>query len=213
LVVFDLGGVLVRIARTWAEAAAYAGLPEALGVATPGFEQANHALLADFQLGLLSADDYFAAVTEASGGACSAEDACAIVDAWTQTEYPGIASVFDRLDAAGVPAALLSNTNHRHWERLVALREGPPEYPTLLRARWRFASHLLGCAKPDRAIFRALEESTGVRGRRVLFFDDVEENVAGARAAGWQAELIDHGNDTPGQLMRHLRAYGVDSTT
>lgn len=209
LVVFDLGGVLVRIARTWPEAAALAGFAHVPGADVPGFDACNRTLLADFQLGLLSESEYYQAVVTASAGACCADDARAIVDAWTQSEYPGIGRVFDAIEQAGVEAAVLSNTNPAHWQRLAALGGGAPEYPNLLRARYLFASHLLGCAKPDPAAFKALEQATGVSGERLLFFDDVEENVLGARKAGWRAELIDHGNDTPAQLLGHLRNYRV----
>jgi FMN phosphatase YigB (HAD superfamily) len=209
LAVFDLGGVLVRIARSWPEAAALAGFSSVPGAGAAGFESANHQLILDFQLGLLGEAAYFGAVCQASGGACSEEDARSVIDAWTQAEYAGIGAVFDALDEAGVPAALLSNTNPVHWRRLAALDGGNPEYPTLLRARYLFASHLMGCMKPDLAIFRQVEEATGIGGSDVLFFDDVAENVEGARAAGWRAEHIDHGNDTPAQLLRHLRRFGI----
>ncbi len=48
-------------------------------------------------------------------------------------------------------------------------------------------SHEVGLAKPDPAIYALMSERLGVRPERVLFLDDDEPRVDGARAAGWQA--------------------------
>jgi putative hydrolase of the HAD superfamily len=42
-------------------------------------------------------------------------------------------------------------------------------------------------AKPDAAIYRHAAEGLGVRPEEILFVDDREENVAGARAVGMVA--------------------------
>ena len=41
----------------------------------------------------------------------------------------------------------------------------------------------------------------------LLFFDDREPNVVGARLAGWRAEHIDPARDVAGQLLDHLRHH------
>lgn len=161
LVVFDLGGVLVRTAASWEEAHELAGLS-----GTPPRDEAFSVLLGDLaarQDGSLSAERFCELVAEASGGCYDVEDVRRISRAWLRGEYPGIGEVFDRLDGAGVETALLSNTNDGHWDRLVPT-DGEPEFPTLLRAGHRFASHLLGLVKPDPA--RRLLEA--LRGHRVL---------------------------------------------
>ena len=205
---FDLGGVLVRIARDWPEAADFAGI--SLTVRDEAaFKAARTRAVEEFQCGLVDEKGYCAAVAAGSFGDCSVEAAGQVLHAWSQEEYPGIATVFDALDEAGVPAALLSNTNASHWRRLAGLDGGALEYPTLQRARFRHASHLLGFMKPDPRVYRAFEVAVGLDGERLLFFDDVEENVLAAREAGWLAEHIEHGVDTPGQLLGHLRRHGV----
>jgi putative hydrolase of the HAD superfamily len=46
----------------------------------------------------------------------------------------------------------------------------------------------LGVAKPDAAYFQRADEAMGVTAPgQVLFIDDLQENVDGARAHGWQA--------------------------
>jgi putative hydrolase of the HAD superfamily len=50
------------------------------------------------------------------------------------------------------------------------------------------ASCDLGARKPDRAFFDRLTEHLNLEPARLLLIDDSHENVAGARAAGWNAE-------------------------
>ena len=44
-----------------------------------------------------------------------------------------------------------------------------------------------GIVKPDRRIYDLLRERIGLPAETLLFVDDVEKNVVGAREAGWQA--------------------------
>lgn len=48
-------------------------------------------------------------------------------------------------------------------------------------------SHEVGLAKPDPAVYALTAERLGVRPEQVLFLDDTEVRVAGARSAGWHA--------------------------
>jgi HAD superfamily hydrolase (TIGR01509 family) len=210
LVVFDLGGVLVRAARSFEEACVIAGRPDLPLLRDADFLAAHLEIISAYMLGRTSTEDYDAAVAEASGGLLSPAEAHRILRAWCVEEYPGVAGVLEQIEACGVRTAVLSNTNAAHWE-LVA--DGPTAreaYPAIARTHEQFASHLLGLAKPDRAIFAAVEARTGVEASRILFFDDVAANVEGARAAGWHAEQIDHLQpSTAPQLLAHLRAYAV----
>jgi HAD superfamily hydrolase (TIGR01509 family) len=71
--------------------------------------------------------------------------------------------------------------------------------------------------KPEREIYAAFARATGFdgapgsRGRpaHIVFFDDLPENVAAARAAGWRAFRVDHSGDTAAQMTRALRGLGV----
>ena len=205
LVVFDLGGVLIRTASGWHEAHRLAGLG-----GTPPADRAFFAVLADLAKradGSLSAAQFYARVATASRGAYSVEDVRRIGDAWLLGQYPGVGGVFDALADVQVDTAILSNTSDDHWARL-APEGGEPEFPIVLRARHRFASHLLGLVKPDPAIYRAVEERTGHAPERILFFDDLPENVSAAEASGWTAERIDPSGDTAAQMLDALRRRG-----
>jgi FMN phosphatase YigB (HAD superfamily) len=58
-------------------------------------------------------------------------------------------------------------------------------------------------------VFKEVERDTGRSGDAILFFDDRTENVEGARACGWTAELIDYTGDTADQLLDLLRQHAV----
>jgi FMN phosphatase YigB (HAD superfamily) len=48
---------------------------------------------------------------------------------------------------------------------------------------------------------------------RIVFFDDVEENVAAARRRGWRGQRILHDGDPIAQVRRHLRDAGIEVST
>ena len=208
MVVFDIGGVLVRIAP-WAQAHAACGfgpdrLPD-LDAFLPQVSRLNQA----YDRGQLEPEEYVARVTALAAGRYSAEEVAMLHAAICTTEFPGLHAVFDDLEAAAVEIGVLSNTNTAHWQRLAGLAEGAKEYPLIARARHLHASFVFGCGKPDREIYEAFVAATGADAERILFFDDLERNVAGARAAGWRAERIDPEGDVSSQVRASLRAHGV----
>lgn len=212
LVVFDLGGVIVRICRSWAEGCAAAGLPvrgdESMGTAEM---KARRREVSDlYQTGAIRCEEFFERLAATTGGLYTADEVQKIHDAWLLGEYPGVRRLVQRLRIAGVATGILSNTNHAHWERM-----SEPDYPTLWLTDHPHASHLLRLAKPERAIYDEFARQAGARGwrdreaSRIIFFDDLVENVDAARAAGWQSERIDHAGDTAAQMERHLSERGV----
>jgi 2-haloacid dehalogenase len=60
----------------------------------------------------------------------------------------------------------------------------------------------IGMVKPDRAIYDHLVETYGLTPSRCLFIDDNQDNVTGAREAGWQAARYVSSD----QLRRELEA-------
>lgn len=205
-VVFDLGGVLVQIARSWAEAHTRAGFPPHPIASDAGF-LARHGTLVDaMSVGRLEPDAYYVGVAEASGGAYTADEVRRIHHAWHWAEYPGVDTVIAAIEAAGIATGALSNTSAPHW---ADLRGPQSRYPTVARLQHAVASHLAGVLKPDPAIYRAFEVTSGQPASRVLFFDDLPENVEAARALGWRAERIDPTGDTAAQLSAALRRHGV----
>jgi FMN phosphatase YigB (HAD superfamily) len=203
-VLLDLGGVVVRICRTWGEACARAGVPER---APERFGEASlaraRALAVDrYQTGRMTCDAFVEEVANSTAGLYSPGEVRRIHDAWLIGEYPGVAGLLSVLSGSGVATGCLSNTNRAHWE---VLREGG----AVSLLRHQLVSHELRSAKPGARIYEQAEEALGLPGERIAFFDDLEENVRAAAERGWLATQIDHTGDTAAQMTRRLRELGV----
>jgi FMN phosphatase YigB (HAD superfamily) len=214
LVCFDLGGVLVRIRTQWADLCRAANLDVRGESGGDVAERARRRLSDALQLGELSPEAWTAELGAALGGLYTREEIAALHDAVLVEEYAGVRALIDDLHRAGVATACLSNTNAVHWATMLHLDgteplAGEPRYPAVRSLRSLNASHLMRLTKPALDMYRALERATGYSGAEILFFDDVAENVAAAREAGWCAERIDPAEPTDLQMRRHLAAYGV----
>ncbi len=215
VVCFDLGGVLVRICRSWDEACSQARLPSrsADWLASEECQTQRKDVADRYQLGQLDCREYYAALSQALRGLYSAREVESIHTAWTLEEYPGVLELIRALNGTtGVSTACLSNTNHAHWQRLAGM-DGRREYSAVPELRHRLASHLVGYAKPDPQIYRLahakFSEAGAVQAENIFFFDDLADNVSAARLAGWTAFLVDHRGDTALQIREHLRGVGI----
>ena len=72
----------------------------------------------------------------------------------------------------------------------------------------QFYSFELGFAKPEAGYFQAIMDRIGVAPNRVLFIDDLEDNVVGAREIGIHSELFPHDGGMAA-LKPILARYGV----
>lgn len=206
LVVFDLGRVLVRICDDWRHACRCAGIAEPQR--TP--DAAALAALADLarQADRGEADAPTFATLAAPLMGLEPQQVQAISDAYILGPYDGAIDLLDALAARGVATACLSNTNDNHWRIMSdpAHRAGFP----LDRLEHRFASHLVGARKPDGAIYAHVESATNTPADAILFFDDLQENIAAAETRGWRGVWIDPSLDDPvSQIRGALRAHGL----
>ena len=76
---------------------------------------------------------------------------------------------------------LLSNVGDLHWGRLEA------RYGLERLVHGAMASFRVGAVKPDAAIYREAERRFGLEPATTVFIDDLEANLRGAEACGWQA--------------------------
>jgi glucose-1-phosphatase len=98
--------------------------------------------------------------------------------------------------------ALLSNTNELHYHQFRG------QFAHVLDCFGRlFVSHEMGLRKPDPAIYHRVSEWADALPAECLFIDDLPENVAAARACGWQGIVYRGGDD----LAAELRAVGVET--
>ncbi len=209
LVVFDIGGVLVRIARSWSEACAAAGVP-ARG---PGDDEAawsrRRRPVEDYESGRIDHATFVAGIVESEQGRYTAEEVDRVHAGWILEEFPGVLALVDGLHAAGYETGILSNTCDAHWRRQLLGESAATRFPALQRIRHPHASHLLGVRKPAPEIYARMAARTGHAPARTLFFDDLPDNVAAARAAGWRAERVDPLGDPAAQMNAFLGRHGV----
>ncbi|MHB1157874.1 MAG: HAD-IA family hydrolase [Phycisphaerales bacterium] len=203
--VFDLGGVLVRICHHWQQAADRALLPNFMNVDDPAVRGAIHQVLADYEVNAITSDDLLIRLSHISTGH-SPVDIRAIIDAWLIDLYAGVGDLLDDLRRANLRTACLSNTNDLHWRRMFT----DPRFAALHKLDHQLASHLIAARKPDPAIYQHLESVTRAVPSGIVFFDDLPANIEAANARGWRGQLIDPAGDTVGQIRRHLRQTIAD---
>ena len=219
LVCFDLGGVIVRTCATWREACLRAGLPAHVQAETPEAEARIRAADDRHAIGRMTTEAFFREVEAATAGVYTIPELMRLHDAWLLGEYDGLREIILELNGQ-IRTACLSNTNPPHWDLMV--RDGRPAetapvptpfpraaFPAFQLLQQREASHLLGLAKPAAEIYAAFEQRSGCHGPEILFFDDREENVAAARAAGWRAEVVRADFEPAEQIRNALRGYGA----
>jgi putative hydrolase of the HAD superfamily len=201
LVAFDLGGVLVRICRDWAQGCAAAGISPAREPSIRDIERMR-ALVSRHQRGLLEHGAFCDHVSECLGSALTAAEVRSVHGAWILGEYAGVGAMLSDLRRAGHLTACLSNTDAPHWVTLARM-------PFFQGLHHPHASHLLGLEKPDPAIFSAFERAVGFSGERIDYFDDLQENCQAAQAAGWRVQRIDPFRETVPQIRAALHAWSL----
>jgi glucose-1-phosphatase len=109
-------------------------------------------------------------------------------------EMPGITPLLAR--AAGrLPLYAFSNTNGAHVEHFSVI------YADVLgHFREVFLSSTIGLRKPDAAAYDHVVQAIGVPAERIVFFDDLAENIEGARARGLTAVHVTSPDDVAGAL-------------
>jgi glucose-1-phosphatase len=114
-------------------------------------------------------------------------------------EMPGIAALLARA-AARVPLYAFSNTNNAHVEHF------SQEYASVLgHFREIFLSSAIGLRKPDAAAYDHVVKAIGVAPERIVFFDDLAENIEGARGCGLTAIHV----TSPGDVAHALAELGI----
>lgn len=89
--------------------------------------------------------------------------------------------------------AVLSNTNELHIQRLDEILLTQFEVPSLHPLFDQvYFSHELQMAKPDVEIYEEVAKRLNTAPQKILFFDDLAENLMGAQKVGYQTQLIDH---------------------
>jgi putative hydrolase of the HAD superfamily len=114
-------------------------------------------------------------------------------------EMPGIAPLLARA-AKRLPLYVFSNTNNAHVEHFSVVHAD-----LLGHFREIFFSSSIGLRKPDPEAYDHVVKSIGVPAKRIVFFDDLVENVESARAQGLKAIHVKSSDD----VAEALTALGL----
>jgi len=193
-VYFDLGNVIAGFdrERSFRRMAAVSGADVAMVR-----EAVLGGLQRDWESGRLDGSGFHAAFTRLTGTASHPEELAAAAADMFELNVE-ILPVVAKLERAGLPMGILSNTCDVHWRHLLERRWG------ILPGCFReiVLSHEVRAVKPDKAIYALAAERAGVPPAAIFFCDDLPEHVAAARAAGWDAEVFTTAAALVGQLDR-----------
>ena len=181
-VVFDMDGVLCdyRIERRLALLAAWSGRSaDAIHAAIwrSGFED-------DAERGAISADDYLKGFGERMGYPLTAAQWIEARKVATEPD-PAVLSLARQLGRDRVIGMLTNNP----WLLKRHIAEVFPAVPEIFGARAMFSAEL-GRSKPDPEVYRRLADRLRIAPSEILYFDDDEPLVMGAREAGLTAYRV-----------------------
>lgn len=196
-VLFDLGGVLVDVeqVRIFNMLASYSGLKSDF-VAQRLLDVLP--LNSDFITREYLPIEVTADVNQALGTNLHQDDVIKAVNAELGATIQTTADLLPRLRFR-TKIGCLSNTNSIHWEELLR------NYAFMNDFDRRFASQLVGHAKPGKEIFLTVADMLDVNPKDILFFDDKQENVSMAQKLGWNARVY----QGPSVLMTDLKEFGL----
>lgn len=183
--VFDLGNTILPIAPKLTTRAFQAlGFKEDILKPT----QQVRIALANYEKGLLSSPDFIAFIEKQLPSKVTKTQ---IVDAWNAMLLEFSQKHFDLLSKLRKThtVILLSNTNALHAQcfEAKARRQGAPLSSYFAKI---YYSHEIGMSKPDEEIYNYLQNTSYCLGKKVLFLDDLAENLCVPRRLGWDAVQI-----------------------
>jgi FMN phosphatase YigB (HAD superfamily) len=197
VIVLDVGNVLVGLdfSRSLARLKGYFPAPDDLARARRWIRASED----DYAVGLLTTDAFVQKAQQDLG-----LDRERFVELWNDifVERVYMLPFVRELREQGYALAVCSNTNDLHAVYFQS------HYSYFEYIQYHIFSHLAHALKPDPVIYRAVEAATGRPAAEHLFLDDLAENVAGARALGWDAICF----ETSEQVQAELVARGIQFT-
>jgi 2-haloacid dehalogenase len=194
-VIFDIGNVLIewQPERRMAERI---GAPRAAAL----FEAFDvHAMMTRIDSG----GDFATVIHETAAAHPDWRDEIALFHShWTEIAQPQIphsVRLLRALRARRVPVFALTNFGAANFPLSVA------QFPFLAEFDRHYISGEMGLAKPDPAIYAAVEADCGLAPESLLFADDRDDNIAAAAARGWKTHLF----ADPADWAQTLIDYGL----
>ena len=194
---FDLGRVVLdidfsKVVACWA---GHAGCEPAHLVGRFGRDD----IYQRHETGEISDAEFFAGLRVSLGVTLSDTQ---LLEGWNAIfagEMPGIAQLLARA-ALRLPLYAFSNTNSPHVDYF------SQRYADVLgHFREMFLSSSIGLRKPDAQAYDHVVNAIGVPAGRIVFFDDLAENIEGARERGLIAVHV----TSPDDVAKALAALGI----
>ena len=202
MVVFDVGGVLIDLHSEDAGrelSKKYGLLPDTFARLTrSSFESHPRSITELAMIGEVGTSAYL----DAFQAECSVKDLEGLRANRLSVlgrEKTTVFAIVNQLKQAGLICCVLSNTIALHWEKLSLSLD----YPSFGLFDHIFASHVIKCAKPEKAAFSFVTNALKLRPAECLLVDDTILNVNGAKAAGWRALLF----TDAAQLQRDISSF------
>ncbi len=188
VIVFDLGNVLLPFDYNIA-VNKLNEIEAGLGDKFTNFYQINYRFHRSFEKGELSEDDFISKMLNAINYKITADEFCEIYSSVFK-ENKEVAALLPRLKE-NYKLVLLSNTNSIHQEY------GWKNYGFLKYFDKLILSHEAGAVKPEKEIYKCVENFTKEPAAHHIFIDDVLEYVNAAKKLGWDAvQFTDYNNLT-----------------
>jgi FMN phosphatase YigB (HAD superfamily) len=201
-VIFDIGGVIVRLNLEHALAPFCSPIPASTGAITHKRSEEeiwrliqSDSRWSDWQEGRIKPYEWYEHITRALGVGTSFEEFCA---AWNGALHPQTIlpdSLFTDL-ASRCRLALLSNTDPIHAARLEESFSFVRHFPV------RIYSNEVGARKPSATIYQRALAALDVSAAETLYVDDIAEFVEAARELGFDAIQFQSLEQLAGELSR-----------
>ena len=192
VVVFDLGKVLLEFDYSIASRRlAESGVKSLEEIRTLIFQPQ---LLYRFETGLMTEQEFYQAVSEATGFRGTFEEFVHIFSDIFEPMHEMI-ELHEAIRKLGIPTFIFSNTNN------IAIPHIRKAYPFFSNFNGYVLSYEHGSMKPETKLYEVVEQMTGCRGSNILYIDDRPENIETGARRGWQVILQEDHHRTRAQVQ------------
>jgi HAD superfamily hydrolase (TIGR01509 family) len=193
-VLFDLGNVLAYIdfSAFWRDL----GFLRAEEIVP--FKDGYTALTLQYETGYISTDDYLNGLRTVFNNKFTIVQLEQAFSCIIQQPVDGMTDIVQRVSDKR-QTALVSNTNEIHY------RLSLTKFEALKIFQKHYLSYQLCVMKPAHGFYEAIIKDQGIHPSQILFIDDLETNVKGARTAGMQVIRFENSK----QLENALKTLGI----
>ncbi|MGC8742871.1 MAG: HAD family hydrolase [Verrucomicrobiia bacterium] len=140
----------------------------------------NSPLFQDYERGIISTTIFFKRAKEITGFDGTFDEFASYFTTVFRPIEPMI-NLHRELKKLGYKTCLFSNTNE------MAINYFNIHFPFINEFDWQIFSYQRKSMKPEEKIYRILEVQTGFSGNRIVYLDDIEENIQTGIRLGWRA--------------------------